>query len=207
VLSLTRKEGHAALRLFVAGRLPDALQAHVYDALSAARRAASQARWVQPGTLHLTLAFLGEQDPAAVPVVAQALQAVTTRHPAVQLWLRGAGCFGRPHQPEVLFAELSGDLAPFQALQADVQQSVQPWLPGPVPADHAFHPHLTLARARGRRGDAALARCQRVLREQILGSFLLERLTLFQTELTATGARHTGLAEFPLGSTTAGAHA
>ncbi len=191
------------MRLFVAGRLPDALQAHVFEALSAARRAASQARWVKPGALHLTLAFLGEQDAAVVPALGQALQAVVPRHPAAQLWLQGAGCFGRPHHPEVLFAEVSGDTAPLQTLQADVQAALQPWLPGPGTAGQAFHPHLTLARARGRAGDAALARCQRALRGQRLGGFLLERLALVQSELTATGARHTWLAEFPLGATAA----
>jgi RNA 2',3'-cyclic 3'-phosphodiesterase len=189
------------LRLFVAGRLPDALQAHVFEALSAARRAASQARWAKPGALHLTLAFLGEHDAAVLPALVQALQAVAPRHPAVQLWLHGAGCFGRPHHPEVLFAEVSGDLAPLQGLQADVEEALQPWRPGPRTAAQAFHPHLTLARARGRTGDVALARCQRALRGQVLGGFLLEGLTLFRSELTATGAQHTGLAEFPLGAT------
>ena len=190
------------VRLFVAGPLPEALQARVATALTAARRAASQARWVRAEQLHLTLAFLGELDGTTqLPVLQQALQQLAPRHPAVQLWLKGAGCFGRPHQPDVLFAEVAGDMQGLGALHADLQEALRPWLPPSAEAaGSAFRPHLTLARARGRRGDPALRRCARALREQVLGGFLLERLVLFQSELAPSGAQHTRLAEFPLGS-------
>ena len=188
------------MRLFVAGLLPDALQSRVYDALAAARRAATQARWVRPAQLHLTLAFLGELPGPTVPSLVEALQGVSTRHTALQLWLRGAGCFGRPHQPEVLYAELVGEVAGLTTLREEVQAALGPWLPkaggGRTPV---FRPHLTLARAGGRHGDAALGRCARALREQVLGTFLLERFLLFSSEPTPGGARHTALAEFALG--------
>ncbi|MGO8970913.1 MAG: RNA 2',3'-cyclic phosphodiesterase [Myxococcaceae bacterium] len=199
--------GPSLLRLFVAGPLPDALQAQLFATLAATRRAASQARWVRPGQLHLTLDFLGEVDDSALPSLVDALRPVGSRHPALQLWLRGAGCFGRPHQPEVLFAELAGDVPGLGALEADVHEALQKWKRPPAEqASPAFHPHLTLARARGRRGDAALGRCQRALREQLLGGFLLERMVLFRSQLAQGGARHSPLVEFPLGSTAA-AHA
>ncbi|MGO9828977.1 MAG: RNA 2',3'-cyclic phosphodiesterase [Myxococcaceae bacterium] len=187
------------MRLFVAGPLPDALQAQVFAALAAVRRAASQAAWVRPGQLHLTLSFLGEVDDSAVPALVDALRPVGRRHRAPQLWLRGAGCFGRPHRPDVLFAELAGDVQGLHSLQADVQEALRVWQPpkpGAVPP--AFRPHLTLARARGRQGDAALGRARRSLREQLLGDFLLERLVLFSSTLGPAGAQHTPVAEFSL---------
>jgi RNA 2',3'-cyclic 3'-phosphodiesterase len=188
------------LRLFLASPLPDDLQSALFLALTAARRAASQARWVRPGQLHLTLAFLGERDASTVPLLVEALRPLGTRHVPLLLGLKGAGCFGRPHAPNVLFAEVGGDMAALSALAADVR-AVLGTLPfGDESAAEAFHPHLTLARARGRAGDAALSRCRRALRDHALGAFRLERLALYRSELLVTGSRYTVLADFPLGS-------
>ena len=57
------------MRLFLAGPLPDAVQAEVQTAVESVWRAARQVRWVPPGQLHLTLAFLGEQSPSALPAL------------------------------------------------------------------------------------------------------------------------------------------
>jgi 2'-5' RNA ligase len=183
------------LRLFLAGPLPEALQADVFAALLAARRAASQARWVPPGQLHLTLAFLGETDGADVPSLVEALRPLGQRHGALMLGLEGAGCFGRPHEPSVLFAELKGDVPGLRKLEADVRGTLGP---GRLADAKPYHPHLTLARSGSRQGDAALGRCRRALRGQALGAFLLDRLVLFQSELSTSGSLHTPLAEFAL---------
>ena len=191
--------GGPTLRLFLAGVLPAELQADVFHAISAARRAATQARWVRPGQLHLTVAFFGETEDGDVPPLREALGEVAKRHHGLRFELRGAGCFGRPHQPEVLFAELQGDVEGLRALVADVQKATAALCPPPKEKrGHAFRPHLTLARAKGRHGDAALSRCLRALKELPFGAFSLERLVLFHSELTSGGPVHTPLADFAL---------
>ena len=194
------------MRLFLACPLPDDVQSALFLALTGPRRAASQARWVRPGQLHLTLAFLGEREASAVPLLVEALRPVGTRHVPLLLGVKGAGCFGRPHSPNVLFAELGGDVAALCSLAADVRAALGTLPFGDESAAQPFHPHLTLARARGRGGDAALSRCRRALRDRALGAFVLERLALYRSELLATGRRYTELADFPLGAS-ASAHA
>ena len=191
------------MRLFLAAPLPDGLQSALFEALTSARRAAAQARWVRPGQLHLTLAFFGETDAALVPTLVDALRPVGERHAPQTLALQGVGCFGRPHAPNVLFAELEGNLEGLRALQADVRTAVGPERLEPNPSRRPFHPHLTLARAKSRQGDAALSRCRRALQHQALGAFLLERLVLFQSELLPSGPAYTPLLAFPLGAAAA----
>jgi 2'-5' RNA ligase len=116
------------------------------------------------------------------------------------LKLQGAGCFGRPHAPSVLFAELAGDVAGLLALEADVRATLATQRIGEGTPAEEFHPHLTLARARSRQGDAALSCCQRALRQKTLGAFVLERLVLYRSELLSTGSVYTELAHFPLGA-------
>lgn len=195
---LSSDAGKPNLRLFLAGVLPETLQVAVFSGLAAARRAACQARWVRPGHLHVTLAFFGEMPAEDVPSLIEAVRAVAPQHGPAQLSLQGVGCFGRPHQPTVLFAELAGEVAALAALEADVRRAVGP-ARHPTAKEQAFHPHLTLARAQGRYGDAALARCQRALRAQGFGAFLLDRLFLLESSLLPAGRLYTPLSEFPLG--------
>jgi 2'-5' RNA ligase len=190
--------GGQNVRLFLAGAPPHGLQSTIFEALKGERRAASQARWVRPGQLHLTLAFFGEMDAREVTSLVESLGPLGLRHSPTCLELKGAGCFGRPHAPSVLFAELEGDVAGLRALAADVRAVVgTPSVGGQTPAE-AFHPHLTLARARSRQGDAALSCCQRALRQRALGAFVLERMVLCQSQLLPTGSLYTELAHFPL---------
>lgn len=188
------------LRLFLASPLPEDLQATLFLALTAARRAASQARWVRPGQLHLTVAFLGEQQAAQVPLLLDALRPLGVRHGPLLLGLQGAGCFGRPHAPSVLYAKLTGDVAALRALTADARSALSALPFASTSAAEPFVPHLTLARARGRPGDASLSRCARALRDRALGAFILGRLVLYQSEPLPGGSRHTALADVPLGA-------
>jgi RNA 2',3'-cyclic 3'-phosphodiesterase len=192
------------VRLFLASPLPEDLQATLFLALTAARRAASQARWVRPGQLHLTVAFLGEQQAAQVPLLLEALRPLGVRHGPLLLGLQGAGCFGRPHAPNVLYANVTGDVAALRALVADARGALGGALPFAQPsATEPFVPHLTLARARGRPGDASLSRCARALRDRALGAFVLGRLVLYQSEPLPGGSRYTALADVPLGASAA----
>ena len=187
------------MRLFVAALVPEVLQSNLFQTLQPARRAAAQARWVRPGQVHLTLAFLGEQPDTLLGVLLETLRPLGSRHRVLQLTLQGVGCFGRPRRPDVLYAGLSGEVEGLRALQADVQTTLEAVCPRAEGAQpKAFHPHLTLARARGRHGDAALSRCQRALEERLGGAFSVDRVVLFQSQLGAGGALHTPLAEFPL---------
>jgi len=187
------------LRLFLAGPLPEQLESTLLARLAPLRRAAPQVRWVHPGQLHFTLAFLGEVPETSVASVVERLGPVAARHPALALAVRGAGCFGRPRRPTVLFAEVGGDRAGLASLADDVRAALAPELGTGGDADRPFHPHLTVARTRLRQGDATLARCRAVLEDLDLGPFPLRHLVLFESQLRSGGAVHTEVAQFALG--------
>jgi len=191
------------VRLFLAGPVPEQLQASLLARLEPLRRAAPQIRWVLAGQLHLTLAFLGEVGPPSLPSVVERLRPMAGRHRPLTLTVQGVGCFGRPRRPTVLFAEIGGDRPALAALADEVRGALVPFSPRQEAAERPFHPHLTLGRARSRTGDASLLRCRAALVDLDLGSFPLRRLVLFESRLLATGAVHTELAEFPLGQAAA----
>lgn len=101
-------------------------------------------KWVHPDDLHITLKFIGEVAPSAVPAIETALARIAARSNPFALKLSGAGTFGAPQAPRVLWAGLGGKLQPLKSLQADVESELAEL--GYEPENRPYSPHITLAR-------------------------------------------------------------
>lgn len=97
-------------------------------------------RHIPPAKLHLTLAFLGQQDAARLPALLAILERLAV--PAMRLRIDCLGYFAKPHiawagmaQPPAALLDMQGQL------MAELAAA------GFDPATHgAFKPHITLAR-------------------------------------------------------------
>lgn len=165
------------MRLFVAAQPPD----DVLDALVEVvddlrhRPAAESLRWVTREQLHVTLRFLGEV-PAAAPVL-DALAA--TRLPAAEAAATpGVTRLGR----QVLCVPVAG----LDTLAAAVAHI------GPD-EDRPFRGHLTLARARGRRGAVARS----LAGTPVDLHWSVPDVALVRSHLGPDGPRYETLATFP----------
>ena len=102
---------------------------------------AAALRWTGLPTWHLTLAFLGQVDPEALPELQSGLAAVAAVQPVFPLRLGGGGHFG----DRALWADVHGDTGAVGRLAeaaADAARRV-----GVDVDDHPFRAHLTLARS------------------------------------------------------------
>ena len=176
------------MRLFIAIELPDAAK----RALAGLRQDIPGARWVPVEQIHLTLAFLGELDEAALGRLTGEL--VRIQVPEFRLGFSGTGCFPDRRRPRVLWVGLEPQPRLMQ-LAAGVHQAV---LGCGIPQEERpFSPHITLARLRlspARGCDAFLDRHP----GQKLPSFPVREFALFQSRLTPQGAVHTPVRSFPL---------
>jgi len=137
-------EHNGHLRLFVAVPLPDELKARVGRFVERIRSRAVFKRWVHPADLHLTLKYIGEVHPSAMPAIEEALERTASRSHAVSLRLDGFGTFGSPHSPRVLWAGVQGNLERLHSLHAGVEQELNAiGYPREV---RPYSPHITLAR-------------------------------------------------------------
>ncbi len=92
---------------------------------------------------HVTLAFLGEIEPARLPDVEQAIGDVVPSGP-LRLRISGGGSFGRGRSA-VLWAGLDGDVDGLADLHAALRRAL---VAGGLPHDERpFTPHLTVAYA------------------------------------------------------------
>jgi 2'-5' RNA ligase len=180
------------MRLFVAFDVPDEQKARV-EALVEAWRPRVEAKWTRAEGRHVTLVFLGDTDAARLPALTRTLDEVAARHAPHALRITGAGTFGPAAHPRVLWLGLEGALDAARALQADLQRTLE------VTDEHdGWAPHLTLARAKPPRGDAALLDVAKALEAERFDEFPVTEVVLFESR----GGRYTALHTAPLRTTT-----
>jgi 2'-5' RNA ligase len=187
-------------RLFVAIEVPGPVRERIVATSARVRTLAPDAKWVDAAALHITLVFLGDVETARIADHARALASAAERHPTFALRVASAHTLGGRH-PRVLAAGIEGDLAALSALYRAAVDSLLPL--GFEPPDRPFVAHLTLARARGPRGDVRLAACAKALADEVFGDLTVDGLVLFASELTPRGPIHTPVAKLPLSSTRA----
>ena len=122
-----------------------------------------EVRWVDPASLHLTLAFLGELDDARFEAATQTARPVAGVHAPFTLRLAGLGTFGSARSPRVIWVGLAGEKARLLALRAALTDDLA--ARGFPREERPFSPHLTLARIKTPLTDDALTVLARALHE------------------------------------------
>ena len=174
-------------RLFVAIRPPHPVRDLLIDAMDDS----PDFRWQDDEQLHLTLRFIGEVDRPIADDIAAAL----TRIHAEKFELRIAGV-GRFEQRSsgALWAGVEPKV-PVAALAAKVERACL--AVGLEPERRAFHPHITLARWKGRRSRelADVLDRNRGLKSD---PFDVTAFKLFESRLSRHGAHYEEVASYPL---------
>lgn len=181
----------SGIRAFVAVDVPDEAR----DALEMLQDDLPVGRLMAPETLHLTLAFLGDQPGTMLEAVHEALGEVAAE--PFPLVLHGVEVFGGK-SPKVLWVGARAQTA-LGALRERVRRAVAG--AGVELPRARFRPHVTLARFNGTlRGDEA-DKLRGFLAHHAdfgVGPFTVDRFYLYRSVLHREGAVHEVLAEYPL---------
>lgn len=185
------------MRLFVALVPPEAALEPLRRVVERKRPYLPRARWVHGDRLHLTLAFLGESDPAGVAALTAALAARVAEVPCFRARLAEAGAFPPAGRVRVVWAGFE-PAAQLDALAAAVRRAVGE--AGFVCDDKPFRPHLTLARCPEPWRPEARAEVTALLEGAGEVGFEVERVALIESVLGPGGPTYTALAEARLGA-------
>jgi RNA 2',3'-cyclic 3'-phosphodiesterase len=194
------------MRVFVALDIDDAIRARLEKFLDGVRNFTSEARWVRPESMHVTLKFIGEKPAEVVEEIKRALSAI--RAGAIEISFRGYGFFPTSKSPRVFWIGIAAG-PELGALAKSVDETTASL--GVPQEEHGFSPHLTLAR-RGsgaphlRKGDGVGAsqvfqRLQEKLAampELDFGTMAAREFFLYQSQLMRGGARYTKIGHFGL---------
>ncbi|HYK90934.1 MAG TPA: RNA 2',3'-cyclic phosphodiesterase [Acidobacteriota bacterium] len=183
------------MRTFIAVPLPPECQRMLGEIQSGLLTTNADVRWVAISSIHLTLKFLGEIDPARIPQLADALHATSSAQAGFSLRIHGLGVFPNVHNPRVVWCGIDGEVPRLQHLQADVERACAGM--GFEPENRDFHPHLTLGRVQGKRNLQHLLDYIRIGSE-LECTFHVDRYDIFKSTLTPRGAIYDVLKAIPL---------
>lgn len=194
------------MRIFIALDIDDAIRVRIQRFTEGVREFAPDARWVRPESLHVTLKFIGERSESKVKEIEQAVARI---HSApFDLTFCGHGFFPSPKAARVFWIGI--DAGPqLAALVKSIDNATA--ILGVPKEDHAFSPHLTLARGgRGSgtphwsKGDDPNRTFQK-LQEKLaavpvseFGTMTAREFFLYESQLLKGGPKYTKLARFAL---------
>jgi len=155
--------------------------------------AGGELRWSAEESWHVTLQFLGAASAEEAACVMEQLGEV--RSAPVPMRLDGVGFFERAGVFHAGVDLTPGLLALQQRVTAATRQC------GFLPEERAYHPHITLPRAKGRHGPGALAPLKKALekfRLVVHAEFLASEFLLYESIPRPEGSRYQVRARFPL---------
>ena len=179
------------MRLFVGIPLADAVVRELAALVLRLRPAAGDLRWAAPESWHITLQFLGNASEEQCQCLA--MQLATVRTGPVPITLGELGCFDRAG---VFFA----DIVVTREL-ANLQQHVIAATSrcGFVAETRPFHPHITLARAKGQGRGAELRGLKgKILSRPSFTRFTAHEFLLYESHPGARDARYEIRGRFPI---------
>jgi len=172
------------LRLFVAIKLDDPVIvgriARLQEDLAAA---GLRAKFVEPENLHLTLKFIGEVPQEKARRIQRALNDIKRR--SFDIDLRGLGAFPSMERPRVIWIGVSEGASQLEGLASEIEDILMRHA-SVRKSGKAFHPHLTIARVKGRVTPSA----RRVLEKHssdIFGKISAREFLLVKSTLTPRG--------------------
>lgn len=185
------------MRLFVSVDLEGLAEA--VESVQAPLREASGLRLTDPEQAHVTLKFLGETDPDRLPALREALAEAVAAADVEPFEARfgGLGVFPDLDYIRVVWLGVRsghGDAELTRLHEAIEARTVEL---GFEPEDHAFTPHVTLARMDHAGGKE---RVQQVVRERDpdVGSMTVAAVRLTESTRTAEGPVYETVERFPL---------
>lgn len=194
------------MRLFVALDIDDNIRGRLSLFVDGVRGFSSEARWVRPESLHVTLKFIGEKTEPEAERIKQALQTIAAD--GFEMNFSGYGFFPGTRAARVFWIGIqAGDH--LTALAATVDKTLTQL---DIPKEeHAFSPHLTLARRGGgsgsphkqkndhpNRGFGKLQEKLAALPTPEFGAMTAHEFFLYQSKLSPKGSTYTKLVGFPL---------
>jgi len=184
-----------SVRAFVAIELPGSVKSALSQLQGNLKRSEhTSVKWVDTGSIHLTLKFLGniatETIPELTKVLSEAARGVTLFH----LELGEMGVFPNLRAPRVVWVGLRGETATLSVLQENIESALIPL--GFPPENRAFSPHLTLGRVREKASPGERRSLGQAVASSKVASmepFPVDSLSLMRSTLTREGAVYSHL--------------
>lgn len=145
-------------RIFLALTLSRTIQARLGEIQAELQSYLASWHYIPHINFHMTLRFIGDMPEEEIPHITEQCSAITKRHNPVTLHWHKLDFFGAPQTARVIFAAAADNPA-----LTKFASEISAVIPG-TDEPRAFHPHITLAKARRQMDPNAVARNANMLR-------------------------------------------
>jgi 2'-5' RNA ligase len=181
-----------SIRSFIALELSAEARAEVSRAAKELKSTGADVKWVQAGSIHMTLKFLGNIEEDKVPAVAKRLDGVAAMFPAFNAALGELGSFPKWEYAKVIWIGIGEGADEMTSVAKGVEDAMA--AEGFHREDRKFSPHVTIGRVRTPKNSGRLAKAASSIMIEPVRS-RVSRIVLFKSELTPQGPVYTPLYE------------
>jgi len=152
-------------------------------------------KWVDPGNIHITLAFLGDTEEKKINPLIRILNEKCTGSGRFEFSLEGTGVFKNYNDPRVIWVGINPkeELVKLSVKIADGLKAG-----GFMIEDRVFRPHLTIGRIRTIKDNENLKRVLETYRRTDFQKISAAEVILYESILMKTGPLYKELGKFPL---------
>jgi len=180
----------AEVRTFVAVDISPAVKAQLGQIIEQLRPLGSMIRWARPGSLHLTLKFLGEISQEQLVMVYQAVEKGVVGISTFSFELAEIGGFPNLRRPRVIWIGVPKGKELLRKLQEQIEAQLAGY--GFPKEKRGFSPHLTIGRVKSLRGiQPLLERLASIVFKS--GEIPVTAVKVMRSELKPTGAEYSAL--------------
>ncbi len=152
-------------------------------------------KWVDPGVMHITIAFLGDTDESIIPSVSDIIKQAALNHSPFELVFRGTGVFRNLHDPRVIW--IGTDINPVvQNIKAELDNGLTKF--GFEKETREFRPHLTLGRIKYLKDRSVLEEALKLYKDQDVQKELINEIIYYESILRPAGPEYLSIINVPL---------
>lgn len=184
------------IRSFLAIELPKTTLERIAQLQAELKESRVDVRWVRPENIHLTLKFFGNIEESRIDGIVGTVAECTRSCAPFPLQVRGMGAFPHLKDPRVVWVGLVDERNVLSSLQKEIERRLEGL--GFPSEGRSFQPHLTVGRLKSSRGkDELIWRIEKHT-DEAFGTFQVERVVLFRSDLRPAGPVYTALREVRL---------
>jgi 2'-5' RNA ligase len=177
-----------SIRTFIAIPTPDGVRQALTDIQAELKTANAAVKWEPSEKLHITLRFLGGVEERQLPLLMADCSKSICNLFSFSLVYEGFGCFPDVRNPRIIWAGSHNDDGALIRMHKEIDDTVVRY--GFERENRAFHPHITLARVKGRQNIPNLIKMlQSVTFEP--HPVTIDEVHIMKSELRPTGSIYT----------------
>jgi 2'-5' RNA ligase len=184
------------IRSFIAIELTAEVRSVLDNVQQGLKTLGLKAKWVRPASIHLTLKFLGNIEPATIEDIGKAMAEAAGDCAPFTLTVGGIGFFPGIKRARVVWAGLGGATGALLNLQRNLADRLETL--GIAQEKRPFKAHLTLGRLRQTVNPHILGRAMAEYADLGNLEFSADRIILFRSDLKPTGAVYSHLKQTAL---------